>query len=466
MLLRGVFIFMAICISSSPAFAKNKNPKIVVIGGGLAGLTAAYRLQQKGMDVELYEARDRVGGRVLTVDVSGTLAELGGQSITDGGTAPNILKLIHELNLELTKLQVPMSHHFFDGNDLVSIKEKPFDKEKLKAQLNHLQSSCRNMKEVLDALLEKDSVFYRSIAARLAAYEGGTIETLSSQYVETLFYMLSGGLCAVHQSDPVNFAAIQGGNSKLPEKIAEILGSKLHTNMPLTQVSEESNGAYTLTFENREKVQADVLILAIPCSVLERISFQTGIIDQSRLDAMQSLSYGTNAKILVPFHGIPSTRMYLVEDHKVNFFWSDSILTMYYSGEASLFSDDAISSMCTRSQPALDAVFKNLCFSSKPAVYAKDKAFVRYDSPVGYSWPNDPYARGSYSYIKAGQEKLLASTHQEHGETFNTLFAPIKGKLYFAGEHTTIQEDIRGTMEAACESGERCARAILKKSKL
>ncbi len=460
MLFRKIYLFMSICLSSSPAFAEKNNPKIVVIGGGLAGLTAAYRLQQKGMDIELYEARGRVGGRVLTVDISGSPAELGGQSITDGGKAPNILQLIREFNLELTELRISLSHYFFDGNELISINERPFDQEKLKTQLNNLKSSCHNMKEVLDMLFEKDSILYRNIAARLAAYEGGAIEKLSSEYVETLFYMLSGGVCSVHQNDQVNLVSIKGGNSRLPEKIAKALGNKLHMNMPLVQVSEDPNGTYMLTFENGEKVSTDILILAIPCSVLERVVFQNEIIDKERLSAMKSLSYGTNAKILVPFRGIRPPLMGLVEDHTVNFFGNESILTMYRIGKASQFSDDEVANIYNQSRPTFDTAFEDICFSSKAAVYAKDIAFAHYDSPVGYSWPNDPYAQGSYSYIGAGQEMMLAPTYEENGETFKTLFAPIKGKLYFAGEHATINEDIRGTMEAACESGERCARAI------
>ncbi|MCI0616191.1 FAD-dependent oxidoreductase, partial [bacterium] len=47
--------------------AEEKQPAVVVIGAGLAGLTTAYRLQQKGIAVHVYEARNRVGGRIFTV---------------------------------------------------------------------------------------------------------------------------------------------------------------------------------------------------------------------------------------------------------------------------------------------------------------------------------------------------------------------------------------------------------------
>ncbi|HEY5259362.1 MAG TPA: FAD-dependent oxidoreductase, partial [Rhabdochlamydiaceae bacterium] len=97
--------------------------------------------------------------------------------------------------------------------------------------------------------------------------------------------------------------------------------------------------------------------------------------------------------------------------------------------------------------------------------FALDKSFVSYDGPVGYSWPNDPYVKGSYSYIAPGQEAVLTATEEHSGETFRTLFAPIDDTLFFAGEHATILFEVSGTMEAACESGERAARMIEKSLK-
>jgi len=458
---------MSVFLSKGVVFAENNNPKVVVIGGGLAGLTTAYRLHQRDMDVELYEARNRVGGRVFSVNILGSIAELGAQNITDGGDASNILHLIHELNLELTENKLLLNHSFFDGKDLISMKEALskwlVDREELKVKLDKLKSSCRNMKEVLDELFDLDSILYKNIATRLAAYEGGSVEKLSPEYIETLFWMLTGGLCSVHRDDSVSFLSIKGGNSQLPEKIAEFLGSKLHMKMPLTRISKNIQDKYILTFEDGNQVMADILILAIPCSVFEQIDFQINDIEKSRLNAMKDLPYGTNAKILIPFSGKPLKKINLVQDNTVSFFGNDSILTLYCTGKIGLFLDNEISDIYMHFRASFDEVFRDLIFTSSRAVYAKDRAFINYDTPVGYSWPNDQYARGSYSYIGAGQEEILMSTCEENGEIFKELFAPVKGRLYFVGEHTVINEDIRGTMEAACESGERCARSILKK---
>lgn len=64
-------------LSSYSVHAEPKKPKVVVIGAGLAGLTSSYRLNQHGVDVHVYEARNRVGGRVFTVKLEDQIAELG-----------------------------------------------------------------------------------------------------------------------------------------------------------------------------------------------------------------------------------------------------------------------------------------------------------------------------------------------------------------------------------------------------
>ena len=45
---------------------KKNNPKVVIVGAGLAGLTCAYRLKQAGISAVIYEATSRVGGRCWT----------------------------------------------------------------------------------------------------------------------------------------------------------------------------------------------------------------------------------------------------------------------------------------------------------------------------------------------------------------------------------------------------------------
>ena len=78
---------MSLLLTTTSIFAEKKPCRVAVVGAGLAGLTTAYRLQQKGVEVDLYEARGSVGGRILTAYAGGRIAELGGQNIKDGGEA-------------------------------------------------------------------------------------------------------------------------------------------------------------------------------------------------------------------------------------------------------------------------------------------------------------------------------------------------------------------------------------------
>ncbi|HMJ89040.1 MAG TPA: protoporphyrinogen oxidase, partial [Candidatus Acidoferrum sp.] len=75
---------------------------VAIIGGGITGLTAAFRLKQRGIPVTVYEAGDRVGGVIQTVKRDGFLAECGPNSLLE--TSPLIKDLVRDLNLESARL--------------------------------------------------------------------------------------------------------------------------------------------------------------------------------------------------------------------------------------------------------------------------------------------------------------------------------------------------------------------------
>src|SRR5262245_13836462 len=78
------------------------NVDVVVVGAGLSGLTAAHRLDQQGKSVLVLDAKDRVGGRTINLDVApGVITEGGGQWI--GDRHPRIFSLIDELHLSTFK---------------------------------------------------------------------------------------------------------------------------------------------------------------------------------------------------------------------------------------------------------------------------------------------------------------------------------------------------------------------------
>lgn len=458
-------------MATASLFAENPNPKVVVIGAGIAGLTAAHRLHQEGIDVELYEARNRVGGRIFTAILNGHPVELGGQNITDGGEAENMRRLISEFGLALSKDQWDLNFSYFDGKTSIPssqlLNSKRFPPEQLREQLDLLAAKSRHMKEILDQLIGADDPLYPILAIRLAAYEGGPIDKLSPLYNETLFHMLTGGVCSVYQGNKeeetyVDLVKVEGGNALLTQKMAEALKPRLHLNMPLTRVERNNDRSFTLTFQDGQRVNADILVLAIPCSVYDRIEFGENTIAQERLELIKSVQYGTNAKIAIPFSKPPSKDIKLISNHSISFLDTDrNTLFLYFSGENGLFSESTIHHPYSLSRPSLEAELGEECPPMAIPRLAEDRAFAAYDVPIAHSWGNDPFAKGSYSYISFGQEILLTELQEVDGILFKTLFTPIDQRLYFAGEHTSILLDVPGTMEAACESGERTARIIL-----
>ncbi|MGE3320253.1 MAG: flavin monoamine oxidase family protein, partial [Candidatus Berkiella sp.] len=242
--------------------------KTVVIGAGLAGLTTAYRLQQHAIDVEIYEARSRVGGRVHTVLVKNfdgkfSHAELGAQNISDGGEALNLLGLIKELQLPLTEDDLPFNGLFYDG-------EHFHERNQLIADINSANPNVQDiikklakehhtMQAVIDGLtLTHAQVSFLSFV--MNAYEGLPLPQLSTNIhnVNTLQHVLSGGLSAAHavsdKKPMIHRISLRDGNASLPMRLAVELNHRLHLNKVLTAVNIDNNNQYVLTFADGETV--------------------------------------------------------------------------------------------------------------------------------------------------------------------------------------------------------------------
>jgi putrescine oxidase len=86
---------------------------VVVVGAGIAGLSAATRLVEPGREVVVLEARNRVGGRVLNVEIGGQANELGGQWVAPYQS--RVLALLRELDIELFPSFRDGSHLYIDG---------------------------------------------------------------------------------------------------------------------------------------------------------------------------------------------------------------------------------------------------------------------------------------------------------------------------------------------------------------
>ena len=99
---------------------------VAIIGGGITGLTAAFRLEQKNIPVTLYEASERVGGVIQSLCHDGYLAEFGPNTLLE--TSPKVSALIDDLGLNNRRLYSdPMAKNRYvvRGRRLINMPESP-----------------------------------------------------------------------------------------------------------------------------------------------------------------------------------------------------------------------------------------------------------------------------------------------------------------------------------------------------
>lgn len=442
-------------------------PYIVVIGAGLSGLTTAYRLNTYGFNVDVYEARNRTGGRVLTASIDNQLIELGGQNILDGGDAHYILKLIKELQLETVSAHSVLDLHYLEQDHLIPIntvlKQRNFPQKQIREKLLNLQKTSKNMQEVLNALFDKNDILYKACHVMLAGYEGESPEKLSTYYIETLFHILSGGLSSSHQSHTsektfIDHLMIKKGNEQLTHKLAQNLEGKIHLNHTLKSIHKHNNH-YVLDFQNGLQMKTPLVVFSIPCAAYSNLSIAENVIPRKTLHSMHLLKCGNTAKIVFPIESYKNFEGAFSNGRCVSFMnRSSSMMNLYYISPYANFTKESIVKTFKNESSLINKAYQTA--NSALPVMAKDESFQSYSTPVGYAWGHHPFSQGSYSYIQSGGEELYTSFTEISNEKVKTLFAPIERSLFFAGEHTSTLLEVSGTMEAAVESGERTARLI------
>lgn len=448
--------------------------QVVVIGAGFAGLTAAYRLYEQGYkNIEVYEARGRVGGRVFSVRVMGqnreSIAELGGQNIPDGGEAPNLKALANEMDLSLLEDEIELAQVFYDYDantsvDILKLQQETFpleEKTTLRAKIKSLAAHSKNMEDVLLALFPRKGILYRSLVLKFIGYEGGYPSQIAVDSWENLYYMLCGGIAAVHETNMIKRATIKGGNAKLALSLAKKLEGHIHLSCPLKAMKLSNNNRILLTFEEGEQKECDKVILTVPCSVYKDIEIDPQLISSKELAFINQVSYGDNIKILLPINYSELSYTSILSDEMAAFTNTDNrVCNLYFSGEAGRKLESHMAELYARALRAITETNPSLTYPSGFPQIANDNIQLEtYNGPITHFWVNDPYAKGSYSYRAANIMSELSHFESYREEKIRAPYKPICDRIFFAGEHTAIEADL-GTMEGAVESGERVARLV------
>lgn len=450
-------------------FSRESKPKIVVVGAGLAGLTAAYRLQQQGHNVEIYEARYRPGGRVLSVKIGDSYEELGGENFLHGNEGRFSLKLMTELNLDVLQFEKPFSCLYADGKQIIPYQEI-FRKFKIPPDLwktLEVAAACsQSLQEVMDRVFRESPEFLSIFTLSMTTYEGSDPKNLDPSCIDSLYELFQlfkeRSMENKGKADGSKRLSLKGGNAQLPLALSKKLNNKIRYGSVLTAVHSHQ-GKIILTFNKNQMVEADKVLLTIPCPVFEAIQFGPGTIPQDQLNHILNVQYGTNAKILLPvtFKDKHSEFMCYIPHF---FSWlnrDDTIMTFYSGGQEGIFDQKGAESMFNKGIAILKKCHGGMKIGEGPLEEATDAQLTSYAGPIFKSWVHDPYAKGSYSNRGVDKASVLNEMTTMKGEEVRNIFRPVHGQIFFAGEHATTLP-VLGTMESAIESGERMARLMAK----
>ena len=428
--------------------------RVAVVGAGVAGLVAARALAARRAIVVVFEARDRLGGRVLTVRQEGPSpvhAEAGGEFID--GDHTRVRALARELGLRLTRV---LRSGFgtavrYGGNVEVLVSQATGWRRLKRAfarELKQYESHGSRWEGTVAAELAR-----RSVLDLLTANRAGVREVAFAQALQGFFAAGPSSLSALVlldqmlDGDPgsVRLYRIAGGSDALVRALADEVGRVARRHV-LRRVVQTGRGV-TLTLESARgglvEHEADYVVIAAPPPLVSTIVF-TPPLPAAMRRALDALPLGAGTKSTLRFgsrwwhrSGRPDA---FGTNMPVGAIWASAgdrrgphALTLFAAGDASA----QFGALLDRE--GVDGVVGHLTWLGTPRDRATLVSTTR--------WEHDEWARGTYAVFTPGFDPLdrawLARAH---------------GRVLFAGEHTS--GSAQGYIEGAVESGQRAATEI------
>lgn len=445
--------------------------RVVVVGAGLAGLTAAHALAKAGVAASVYEAADRVGGRVKTrtgLVAPGVVTELGAEFI-DSGHA-RLRALARELGLPLLDAhgddRLEAERYVIDGvrygNAELARAVAPLlprlrrDQEALPARYTY---DAPGAWTTLDRLTIADyldrlgaSGWSRRVIELAFATEFGldVADQSALNLVGMIGTRVDGGRWEVLGESDERWK-VRGGNQRIAEALAARLRDRLVLGHRLLAIASTGAG-YRLTFGTAggptTEVAADAVVLALPFTLLREVDVRVEL-PAAKRRAIAELGYGRNAKLLMPlatrpWHAARASGAFFADaplqcgwDHTAGQATPAGGLTLYLGGrEAEALARGTAEDQAAARMAALEGVF--------PGVRAAYRGGAE-----RALWPTNPWSRGSYACYRPGQTAAFRGAEGE----------PV-GRLAFAGEHCSLEN--QSFMEGAVETGLAAAAHVVK----
>ena len=451
-----------ILLSSSSAFSQRRKRTCLVIGAGFAGLAAAFKLKNAGWNVTVLEARDRIGGRVLSHRFD--LALPNGQASADELICELGAEWVGESHERLKALcrdfKIPLQKHQFDDYLLQDGKvSRPgqwgFSPqartafEKLIKQYEKFTPLQKTRLDKYDWWTYLEKIGFTDDDLRLRDLMDSTDFGESIRHVSAF-----AALAEYAESSPKNEMdyKMTGGNSRLAEEFAKRIGpDNIRLGRTVTSITQTKGRVRVETVYpghldmavRPDIYDADAVICTTPVNSLLKIKFNPPL-PAAQTDAAEKLTYARICKNSVLFDERfwKDDNFSMVSDVTSHYYFHSTqnqrgkqgILTSYAIGEKA----DVLASQSD--QRRMRIVAGDLVdFDSDAPKLARQIA--------SYAWQRDPYTDGAYALYKPGQwfgiRPILARPH---------------GKVLFAGEHLA---DWQGFMEGAIETGESAAASLI-----
>ena len=429
--------------------------KVIVIGGGLAGLACAYELSQQGVEVTVLEARSRLGGRVITMRdvVPGKVVEGGAEFV--GANHPTWLDYARRFGLTM----IPASDDS-DDDWTVSLGNRRIEKadqadlyRDMDLAIAAATDAARDINAdepwttphaaKLDAMSVADwldaqpigDLARRAIGAELLADNGVAI---TRQSWLGLLTVIKGGGLERYWTDTEAYRC-RGGASKMTHALVRAIGrERVLTNTAVAKV--ELLGDRARVTSTRGKVfEADHAVLAIPPGTWNRIDFTPDLPTVLRpqvghvvkfLSAVDTKSWPKSAASL--------------SDGPIALTWESTAgqgdtgpfgLTAFAAGRAA----KSLMASWNRGWSDKDLVRELDAIHAGVGAHVLKTRFI--------AWPNEKYTAGGYSFPAPGEITTIGPLLQRG-----------LGRLHFAGEHCCYK--FAGYMEGALQSGVTIAKRL------